>query len=139
VVWRDAGALAGSLRVVLPAPQRRLPTEREFGLRARPPGRVPEAGRVIVGRSWRERGTHLILAGLCARAWLEMCALGYDRAVSTAAPDVIELHRSLGMRITVLGPPKLHWGTERAPIQIMGDEGSFSFLTASPGHRLHPT
>lgn len=129
VVCRDGTALAGSLRLISPGPARLLPTERDFGIRVRPPGRVLEVGRIVVSPSARAGRSHLILAGLCARGWLEAYARGFDRAVSTAAPEVIDLYRSLGMRITVLGPAQEHWGTSRVPIQIEGDEDSFAFLT----------
>lgn len=129
IVCRDAGALVGSLRLVSPSPSRPLPTERDYGIRARPAGHVPEVGRIIITRAARAGRSHLVLGGLCARAWLELRAHGYDRAISTAAPEVIDLYRSVGMRITVLAPAQRHWGTQRAPIQIMGDAASFAFLT----------
>jgi N-acyl-L-homoserine lactone synthetase len=129
IVCRDAGAIVGSMRLVPPSPSRPLPTEREFSIRARPPGQVPEVGRIIVTPAARPGRSHLVLGGLCARGWLESRALGYDRAISTAASEVIDLYRSVGMRITVLGPAQLHWGTQRAPIQITGDEASFAFLS----------
>jgi N-acyl-L-homoserine lactone synthetase len=129
VVCRDGTSIVGSLRVILPSPDRLLPTERDFGIRARPAGRVFEVGRIIVDPDVRAGRSHLILGGLCARTWLEAHARGYERAVSTAAPDVIDLYRSVGMRVTVLGPPKLHWGLQRAPIQIEGDRDSFAFLS----------
>ena len=129
VVCRDGPVILGSLRVVPPSPDRLLPTERDFGIRARPAGRVPEVGRIVVDRAARRARRHLVLGGLCARAWLELRALGYDRTVSAAAPEIIELYRSVGMRVAVLGPSKVHWGTARAPVQITGDAGSFAFLT----------
>jgi N-acyl-L-homoserine lactone synthetase len=128
VVGRDGGGLVGALRIVLPSPRRPLPTEAAFGIRARPAGQVPEVGRIVVARPVRPGRSHLVLAGLCARAWLELSARGYDRALSTAAPDVLELYRSLGMRLTVLGPARLHWGSARVPVQVEGDEQSFAFL-----------
>ena len=130
VVGRDGDALVASLRLVFPAPDRLLPTERDFGLRARPAGRVAEVGRIVVAPVARRGRSHRLLGGLCARAWLELQERGYDRAVSAAAPDVLDLYRSLGLRVAVLGPAKEHWGAARVPIQVEGDEGAFSFLTA---------
>lgn len=129
VVCRDGDVLVGSLRLVAPAPGHPLPTERDFGIRVRPAGRVLEVGRIVVSPEARAGRSHLILGGLCARGWLEAYARGFDRAVSTAAPEVIDLYQSLGMRITVLGPAQRHWGTSRVPIQIEGDENSFAYLT----------
>lgn len=131
VVCRDGEALAGSLRLIAPVPGRPLPTERDFGIRLRPARRVVEVGRIVVSPAARPGRSHLILGGLCARGWLEAYARGFDRAVSTAAPEVIDLYQSLGMRITVLGPAQRHWGTSRVPIQIEGDEDSFAYLTGA--------
>jgi len=133
IVCRDTeGEIVGSMRLVPPSPTRPLPIEREFGIRARPAGRVPEVGRLIVEPEARLGRSHLVLAGLSARAWLEMAAAGWDRAISTGAPEVIELYRSVGMRVTVLGPAQLHWGIQRAPIQVMPGEATFAFLTSGP-------
>jgi N-acyl-L-homoserine lactone synthetase len=129
IVCRDGDAIAGSLRLVAPRPDRPLPTERDFGIVVRPAGQVLEVGRIVVAPGARAGRSHLILGGLCARSWLEAYARGFDRALSTAAPEVIDLYASLGLRITVLAPAKAHWGTMRAPIQIEGDEATFGFLT----------
>ena len=129
VVCRDDDALAGSMRLVVPAPGRPLPAERAFGLRARPPGRVVEVGRLIVAPGARAGQSHRILGGLAARGWLEAARRGYDRTISTATPGLIELYRGLGLRVLVLGPAREHWGARRAPIMIEGDEDSFAFLT----------
>jgi N-acyl-L-homoserine lactone synthetase len=130
VVGRDGDVLVASLRLVFPATDRPLPTERDFGLRVRPAGRVAEVGRIVVAPAARPGRSHRLLGGLCARAWLALQERGYDRAVSTAAPDVLDLYRSLGLRVAVLGPAREHWGAPRVPIQVEGDEGAFSFLTA---------
>ena len=129
IACRDGEAMVGSLRLVAPRPDRPLPTERDFGIVARPAGQVLEVGRIVVAPGARAGRSHLILGGLCARSWLEAYARGFDRALSTAAPEVIDLYASLGLRITVLAPAKAHWGTMRVPIQIEGDEATFGFLT----------
>ena len=130
IVCRDGETMVGSLRIVAPGPDRPLPTERDFGIVARPAGKVLEVGRIVVAPGARAGRSHLILGGLCARSWLEAYARGFHRALSTAAPELIDLYASLGLRITVLAPAKDHWGTMRAPIQIDGDEATFAFLTA---------
>ena len=129
IACRDGEAMVGSLRIVAPRPDRPLPTERDFGIVARPAGKVLEVGRIVVARGARAGRSHLILGGLCARSWLEAYARGFVRVISTAAPEVIDLYASLGLRISVLAPAKAHWGTMRAPIQIEGDEATFGFLT----------
>jgi hypothetical protein len=129
VTCHDGDALAGSMRIVAPSPDRPLPTEQAFGLRARPAGRVVDVGRLVVAPAARAGRSHRIVGGLCARGWLEVVAHGCDRALSSATPDLIELYRALGLRITVLGAARPYWGARRAPIAIEGDEDSFAFLT----------
>ena len=133
VVCRDDDKIIGCMRLVPPRPDRPLPTEREYGIRVRPAGKVAEAGRIIVSPRTRSGRSHLVIGGLCARGWLLAREQGHERAVSTATPELIELYRGLGLSITVLGPPQMHWGEERAPIQIDGAQNSFGFLlTGSP-------
>lgn len=129
LVCRDGDALAGSVRIVAPAAAAPLPVERDFGVRARPPGRVVEVGRLIVAPGARAGRSHLVLGGLCARAWLLVSASGHVGAISTATPALIELYRGLGLRVSVLGPARSHWGARRAPIAIEGGPESFAFLT----------
>jgi N-acyl-L-homoserine lactone synthetase len=133
VVCRDGERLAGSMRVVAPSPGRVLPSEQEFGVRARPAGGVVEVGRLIVAPDLRPRQGHRILAGLAARGWLEAVARRYERAISSATPELVELYRGLGLRVTVLGPARDHWGARRVPIMIQGDDRSFAFLTRADG------
>ena len=118
VVCRDGDDLVGSMRVVPPVPDRPLPTEREFGIRVRPAGAIFEAGRMVVPRRHRAGRSHRIVAGFCARSWVEGRAFACNRVISAVAPDVMELYRGLGMRIVVLGPPREYWGEERAPVEI---------------------
>jgi N-acyl-L-homoserine lactone synthetase len=127
VVCRNPEAIVGSMRILMPSPQRILPIEREFGIRARPVGQVFEVGRVIVDPAVRGQ-SHLILGGLSARGWMEAHAHGYERAVAAATPEVIDVYRAVGLRVTILGPARLHWGLRRAPVQVEGDRDSFSFL-----------
>ena len=135
IVGRENGTTVGSLRLILPTPGLLLPTERDSGIRVRPLGGVAEAGRIIVAPSARRGRSHLILAGLCARGWFEACAHGYDQVVSTAAADVLDFYRGLGLRITVLGPAQKQWGERRVPVRVEGDPESFGFLAESERDR----
>jgi N-acyl-L-homoserine lactone synthetase len=135
VVCRDDDEIIGCMRLVPPRPDRPLPTEREFRVRVRPAGKVAEAGRIIVSPRIRAGRSHLVIGGLCARGWLLAREQGYERAVSTATPELIELYRGLGLSITVLGPPQMHWGEERVPIQIDGAQDSFGFLLTGSATR----
>ena len=129
VVCRDGDVLAGSLRIVAPRAGRMLPTERSFGVRARPAGEVADVGRVIVAPGLRTGRSHHILGGLCARGWLELTAHGLDRAISSATPELVELYRAVGLRVSVLGPARVHWGARRVPVEVTGGLESISFLT----------
>lgn len=131
VTCHEDDVLVGSMRLVGPEPAGSLPIEREFGLRARPAGRVVEVGRLVVAPNARPGRSHRIIGGLSARAWGEMVARGCERALSTATPELIELYGALGLRVTVLGPARPFWGALRAPISIEGDEHSFAFLTTT--------
>ena len=128
VVCRDGDSLAGSLRLVPPSPDRPLPAERAFGIRARPAGAVVEVGRVVVAPEARAGRSHLVLAGLAALAWVEARARGYRGVISTATAELIELYRGLGLHVRVLGPARPHWGAPRAPVQIEGDGHTFAFV-----------
>jgi hypothetical protein len=90
---------------------------------------VVDVGRLVVTPAARAGRSHRIVGGLCARGWLQVVAHGCDRALSSATPDLIELYRGLGLRITVLGAARPYWGARRASIAIEGDEDSFAFLT----------
>ena len=128
VVCRDGDSIVGSARVVPPMPGSLLPAEREFQIRVEPSGRAVEVGRIVVPRLERVGRSHLILAGVFARTWLIARDLGYDRIVSTASAEVIELYRGLGLTVIPLAKPRLSWGEERAPIELAGSERSLDLL-----------
>ena len=128
VIGRDGSAIVGCMRLIFPTAGRDLPTERDFGIQVDPRGDAFEGGRIIVPRKHRAARSHLVLAGLFARAWLTARVHSFERAISTATPQMIALYRALGMRIIVLGPSRSYWGEERAPIEIGGAEDSFALL-----------
>ena len=68
-----------------------------------------------------------MIIGLLARGWLETRALGLRRIVASAPPELIELYRTLGVRLTELGPPRRHWGAERVPVELAGVEDRPAF------------
>ena len=136
VVCRDAGAIIGCLRLVFPVAGRALPTERDFGLRIDPPGDACEGGRIVVPVRHRAKRSHLILAGLFTRAWLIARERHFERSISTATSQLIELYRGLGARVTVLGPDRPYWGEMRAPIEIAGAEESLAWLDPERQHAL---
>jgi N-acyl-L-homoserine lactone synthetase len=133
VVCRDGDSIVGSARVVPPTLGRLLPAEREFQIRVEPPGRSVEVGRIVVPQLRRVGRSHLILAGVFARTWLIARNLGYDRIVSTASAELIELYRGLGLTVIPLAEPRLSWGEERAPIELAGSERSLAALARVVG------
>jgi N-acyl-L-homoserine lactone synthetase len=133
VVCRDASELLGSARVVPPLPGRLLPSEREFHVRVDPPGRPVEVGRVVVPERHRLGRSHLVMAGLFARAWLIARELGYDRVVSTASDPLIDLYRGLGLAVTVLTPRRLSWGEQRSLIELTADQRGLAALAHATG------
>jgi N-acyl-L-homoserine lactone synthetase len=129
LLCRDGDALVGSARIIMSTAATPLPAEQEFRLPIRPPGETFEIGRIVVPRTYRPRRGHLVLAGLCARSWLEGRSLGGSRVVSTATSRAIDLYQSIGMRVTVLGPSHVYWGEDRVPIQIVGADENTGLLT----------
>jgi hypothetical protein len=73
LVCRDGAQIAGCMRVVPPAPGRLLPTERDFGVRASPPGSAADVGRLVVAPDRRGAGGPLVMAG-CTRGPGSRCA-----------------------------------------------------------------
>ena len=136
VVAREDERIIGSLRLVFPVPDRPLPTERDFGIRIDPPGDAIEGGRIVVPRRYRTSKSHLILAGLFGHAWQLARERKFDRTISTATKQLIELYRGLGARVTVLGPARSYWGELRAPIEIAGAEDSFARLDPEHQHAM---
>jgi hypothetical protein len=120
LVARDGGVAVGSMRVVPPDAERPLPAEREFGIPLRSRDGVFEFGRLVMPARYRPGRSHRVIAGLCSRGWLEARAAGCVRVLSTATRELIELYRSLGLQIVVLGPPQPYWGEQRVPIEITG-------------------
>ena len=115
--WRD-GDLAGTVRLVLPVPGRRLPVEADFELEIEPRGAVAEAGRLVIAPEHRGDHAHRIWGALFARAWLTLRRHGYAVLAGAAAPPMIERLRALGLPFEVLGPTRAHWGEERHPVRL---------------------
>jgi N-acyl-L-homoserine lactone synthetase len=133
VLCRDGEAIVGSARVVPPVLGRLLPSEREFQTRVEPAGHAVEVGRIVVPQRERAGRSHLILAGVFARTWLIARGLGYDRVVSTASAELIDLYRGLGLTVIELARPRLSWGEQRALIELAGNERSLAVLARVTG------
>jgi N-acyl-L-homoserine lactone synthetase len=113
----DGPRLAATARVVYPVAGRLLPTEAAFGILAEPAGRVVDAGRLIVAPEQRD-DRHRVLGGLAASIWTAMVARGYRWAAVALSQPMVDLCRTLGFDVTLLGPPRLYWGDERFPARL---------------------
>ena len=134
LVCRDGTGIAGSARLVVPAPGRPLPTERDFGLE--PLEGATDLGRLVLGPEHRGMRSPVVIIGLFARAWLETRALGQRRIVASAPPGLVELYRTLGVRLTELGPPRRHRGVERVPVELAGVEDRPAFAADRPSRSI---
>lgn len=114
-------ALAGTLRLVLPAPGRRLPVEDAFELDIAPSGRVVEAGRLVVAPAYRGDPAHRIWGALFARAWLTLRSHGFTVLAGAASPRMIQRLRALGLPFESLAPARPHWGEDRHPVRLDPD------------------
>ena len=115
--WRGT-ALVATMRLVLPVPGRRMPTETAFGLDLEPRGEVVDVGRLLVGPAFRGDPAHRAWGGLFALAWQESRARSYTVMAGIASKQLVERYRSLGITVEILGPSRMDAGTELAPIRL---------------------
>jgi hypothetical protein len=115
--WRGS-ALAATMRLVLPVPGRRLPTEAAFDLDIEPRGEVVDVGDLIVGPAAEGDSDHRAWGGLFALAWQEARARDYTVMACVASPPLVERYRSLGVHVERLGPPSTEAGAELHPIRL---------------------
>lgn len=115
LLGQDEGSVIATARLVLPAPGRSLPAERDFELRLSDGLEVVEFGRVVVDPRYRGDG-HSVFMGLAAQAWLSMRARGFTAAIASTHRRLIDLFEALGFTVTVLGPARTCWGEQRHPI-----------------------
>lgn len=102
-------------RIVLPPGL--LPTEEACQLQIGPSGTVVDVGRMVVAAPFREP-RHRAFVALLARLYLEVRHHGYATACGMMAPNVRHLVRHLGVDLEVLGPDRMYWGEERAPVRF---------------------
>jgi hypothetical protein len=114
----DGGALVGTIRLVLPAPGRLLPVEDEFSLVVEPQGRVVEVGRLLIAEGFRGDPAHAAWGALFAHSWFEIRARGMAVMAGAAAPGLVDRYRALGLPFEILGPARVHRGTERHPVRL---------------------
>jgi hypothetical protein len=114
----DGDEPAGTMRLVLPVPGRRLPVEEAFDLIVEPAGAVTEAGRLVVSPEQRGDPAHRIWGALFAIAWFELRARGLSVLAGTASPRMVARLTALGLPFEVLGPARPYWGEDRHPVRL---------------------
>ena len=112
----DGTGLAGTARILLPAPGVLLPTEAAFGLRFDPAGAVVECGRWVVSAGYRD-GDHRVSMGLSGLACLEVVSRGYSVWGGMTTPPIIELWRSIGVQMETVAPPRTVLGEQRLAVR----------------------
>jgi N-acyl-L-homoserine lactone synthetase len=120
----EGDVLAATVRLVLPVPGQRLPTEEAFDLAIEPRGQVVDVGRGIVERAYRDP-EHRVLAALLARCWPEMRARGFLHGAAVVSKKLIIVYQQMGVQVQVLAPAHRYWGEERHPI-------AFDVLAGAP-------
>jgi hypothetical protein len=132
--WSGA-TLVGTIRVVLPAPGRRLPVETDFDLDIEPIGAVVEIGRLVIDPMYRGDPTHRAWGALFGRAWLSARSRGFAVLAGTASARMVERLTSLGLPFEILGAARQHWGQERHPVRLDPSHGRPRWFdaTAKPG------
>jgi hypothetical protein len=114
----DADRLAGTVRVVLPEPGRRLPVEAAFGITVEPVGAVAEAGRLVISPAYRGDPAHRTCGALLALAWRSLRARDCAVLAGAASPGMLRRLRAFGLLCEVLGAARPYWGEERRPIRL---------------------
>jgi len=102
----DGDVLAGTVRLVLPVPGKRLPTEEAFDLTVEPDGEVVDLGRVLVAPRLGAEAGQRAWGALFAQAWFETRARGYAGMASAESALRIERFRALGIVFDILGPAR---------------------------------
>jgi len=111
----DMLTLAGTARLVFPAPDRPLPTESAFDLTIEPWKRVVDGGRTAIAAGYYGRALFVALLAAC---WLQVREREFEVIAGVASARVLALHRAIGFSVDVLGPARPYCGEERFPIRF---------------------
>jgi hypothetical protein len=114
----DGATLVGTARLVLPEPDRRLPTEAAFDLDVAPVGAVADFGRLAVDRAYRGDPRRRVPGGLLARAWQEVRRHDLHALAGVASPAMIARWRANGLQFEVVGPARPYLGELRHPVRL---------------------
>jgi hypothetical protein len=114
----DGDVLVGTVRLVLPIPDRPLPTEQAFGITIEPRGEVVDVGHPVVAAGLSGDAASRGWAGLFAQVWFETRARGYTAMAGAASARAAERYRGLGIELEPLGPARAYWGEESRPMRL---------------------
>jgi len=115
IAIRDGAQIVGTCRLIMPAPHRSLPIERDFGLQLEPVGRVVQWSRLVLAPRYRGDPQHRLALACFAALWLQTTRRGFTACAGMVARPMLELYRSVGIEFSVLGPPRFVDGEERIP------------------------
>lgn len=114
----DGEVLAATTRIVLPAPDRRLPTEAAFDLRFEPAGHVVDFGRTSIAKPYRDARRHRLLQGIIAYSWQQIVQRGFTEICAALSADMITRYQTVGFEVAVVGGGQIYWGAERFPCRF---------------------
>src|SRR5215207_3790969 len=103
--WRGS-ELVGTIRLVLPVPDRPLPTEDAFGIAIEPRAEVLDVGRLLIAPALRGDPEHRVWGGLVALAWQEARARGYCVLAAVVSDTELARYEALGLHAEILGPTR---------------------------------
>ncbi len=109
------GDIIASGRVVLPVPNKQLPTEDFFHLIIEPKHQVVDVGRGIVTESDQR---HVLFLGLMSQAWVEIRQRGFHEICGAMTPSMLRLYRMMDIPWIILGDKKSYWGEKRIPCKF---------------------
>ena len=127
IVGWDGATLAATSRLVLPNPNRPLPTELAFGLIVEPRGRMLNIDRLTVAPGYSDR-RHRTMFALLGASWGQTRAHDCHAWVGISTTAMVRLFRLLGFETPALAPPQRFWNEERVPIFCDGRNGATEAL-----------
>ena len=104
-------------RLVRPGFGRRLPTEAAFDMTLSGREQLVDIGRVCVASAYRD-SAHRVFQGVLGQILCEMRRLGCQAAATVVTGPVARVYERWGMRVIILGPPRVYWGELRFPARI---------------------
>jgi len=111
-IW-DGPEIVGTCRLIVPAPHRPLPIERDFGLQLEPAGRVVQWSRLVLAPRYRGDPQHRLAIACFAALWLQTTQRGFAACAGMVDRSMLQLYRGLGIEFRVLGAPRFVDGEER--------------------------